>query len=184
MSALIERIKQDLSSFNPSELKDQAKAIAIALTLPLIFAPWFNLGPDNSANGAQALSFLVLSDAKTAWLRANPLGTFLFLCAVPTTLLLCFVALHRAYHQLPSLKLQAAIILLPLAAMKMAAVPILGNSHLELGIMPVPSWGLTSIMLIHLATIGWDLYLRYAQKGRNHSNQTPQQPLQSNQTNP
>lgn len=181
---MLERIKQDLSSFNPSDLKDHAKLIAIALTLPLIFAPWFSLGPDGSANGAQALSLLLVTDDKTAWLRTNPLGTLLFFFAVPTTLFLCFAALHRAYKQMPTYKIQAAIILLPLFAIKLAAVPILADSHQEIGPVPIPSWGLTLIILTHIAAIGWDLYHRYTQKGQNHTTQLQTQPVQSSQPNP
>ena len=154
---LKDRILQMVSS-EDNDLKANIRSLVALLAVVAILLPWLPLGPDQSKNGAQLLSYSMLSSEKMGWLTSNPLGAVLFFLHQPVMIFLVFLVFFKTIKGHQTTVAHVILIALPPLTIMASGVTILDKSTWNLLFIPMPLWGLSLLMLCQLGLLIQSIY--------------------------
>lgn len=175
----LKNIKQDLQrrwdAADQTAIHRQGRMIMATAMAVAILLPWLPVGQDASMSGSRLLSYGITSPELGQWIKANPLGTILFVSfgAAMTT-----VTLTMAWKTIQGKSATGNLLFIigaPILVITFAQYPIFDQDVVKIGIVPVPQWGLTLMMMGSAALIAHTLWLNHNARRHNQANGNEQE---------
>ena len=135
------------------------KIVATAATVTILL-PWLPVGESAAMSGSRLLSYGIASPELGQWMPANPLGTVLFVGFGAAMVVTCLAMAWTVIRDGTATGHLLFLIAAPIAVIMAAQNPIFDQAVPRMGIVPVPQWGLSTLMAACAALLAQTWYLK------------------------